>query len=54
MENEMSDKKFVVRLTRADGYEFNTAFDTIIQAREFIARAATVTFPGETITLLHE
>lgn len=43
--------RYTVTLTRADGYVFNNGFDTLQEAREFLAQAAAVLFPGETLKL---
>lgn len=42
---------YQVTLTRADGYVFNNAFPTLTEAREFMAQASSVLFPGETLRL---
>lgn len=46
----MNPAAYEVTITRADGYVFRTAFDTIDEVREFMTRAAAVLLPRETLT----
>ena len=45
---------FTVELVREDGYVFRHGFTTLTEAREFLARAAMVAFPNETLRIVSE
>lgn len=44
--------KYVVTLTRPDGYVFRNAFATIEEARAFMASATRVLLPGESLSFV--
>lgn len=44
--------KYEVTITRPDGYVFRNAFATIEEAREFMASATHVLFPGESLSFI--
>lgn len=43
---------YQVTITRADGHVFNNAFSTIDEVRDFLARAALVLLPSETVSFI--